>query len=113
MNREKKRETFLFLTIWVSFLNCSPVFIVEKVASFKEACEAVNRSAYGLQAGVFTNDLNKAFYAYENLEVGGVVINEVSAARVDSMPVRVFPFSVASPPLKNPLICFFPCLFFP
>lgn len=65
-----------------------PVVVLQKVATFQEACSLVNKSNYGLQAGVFTNDLNRAFYAYEHLEVGGVVINEVSAARVDSMPVR-------------------------
>ena len=40
----------------------------------------------GLQAGVFTNDLNKALYAAKHLEVGGVMINEVPTFRVDHMP---------------------------
>ena len=40
----------------------------------------------GLQAGVFTNDLNKALYAAKRLEVGGVMINEVPTFRVDHMP---------------------------
>ena len=40
----------------------------------------------GLQAGVFTNDLNKALYAARRLEVGGVMINEVPTFRVDHMP---------------------------
>lgn len=46
----------------------------------------MNKSRYGLQAGVFTQDLDSAFYAFNELEVGGVVINDVPSFRVDSMP---------------------------
>ena len=46
----------------------------------------VNNSAYGLHIGVFTRDLRKAFYAYENIEAGGVLINEMSNFRIDSHP---------------------------
>lgn len=53
---------------------------------FKAVIDLVNDSDYGLQAGVFTSDLNKAFYAFENIEAGGVVINAVPSVRVDSMP---------------------------
>ena len=55
----------------------------------RDLCEAIaisNDSAMGLQAGVFTNDLNKALYAAKRLEVGGVMINEVPTFRVDHMP---------------------------
>lgn len=45
-----------------------------------------NRSKYGLQTGVFTRDLHKAFQAFERLHVGGVVLNDVPTARVDAMP---------------------------
>ncbi len=47
----------------------------------------MNTSKFGLQAGVFTKNLDRAFYAYEHLDVGGVVINDVPSKRVDSMPV--------------------------
>ena len=41
---------------------------------------------YGLQAGVFTNDLQKAYQAYGRLDVGGVIINDVPTFRIDHMP---------------------------
>jgi acyl-CoA reductase-like NAD-dependent aldehyde dehydrogenase len=47
---------------------------------------AINHSNFGLQAGVFTNDYKKIHYAFENLEVGGVTINEVPTYRADQMP---------------------------
>ena len=46
----------------------------------------MNNSKYGLQAGVFTNDINRAFLAHRTLEVGGVIVNDVSAFRADQMP---------------------------
>ena len=46
----------------------------------------VNDSRFGLQAGVFTNDINRAFEAHRTIEVGGVIINDVSAWRIDHMP---------------------------
>ena len=54
--------------------------------AFESACERVNQSVFGLQAGVFTRNLNSAFYAFRELEVGGVVINDVPSFRVDHMP---------------------------
>ncbi|MCX7943180.1 MAG: aldehyde dehydrogenase family protein [Deltaproteobacteria bacterium] len=63
-----------------------PVVTIEKVGSFEEGIEMINNSIFGLQAGVFTNNLNKAFYAYENIEVGGVIINDVPTFRSDNMP---------------------------
>ena len=53
---------------------------------FEEALEGVNNSIYGLQAGVFTNDLRKAFQAYEVLDVGGVILNDIPTFRIDHMP---------------------------
>ena len=47
---------------------------------------ALNDSPYGLQAGVFTRDINKAFKAYENIEAGAVLINEIPTFRADQMP---------------------------
>ncbi len=59
---------------------------VFKVPSFGKAVEAVNDSIYGLQAGVFTNNLERALYAFENIEAGGVVLNDVPTYRIDHMP---------------------------
>jgi len=64
----------------------APVVVVYPYKEFGAALEAVNYSIYGLQAGVFTNDLNKAFQAYETLEVGGVILNDIPTFRVDHMP---------------------------
>jgi glyceraldehyde-3-phosphate dehydrogenase (NADP+) len=64
----------------------APVVVVYPYTAFSRALEAVNYSLYGLQAGVFTNNLKKAFEAYETLEVGGVIINDIPTFRIDHMP---------------------------
>jgi acyl-CoA reductase-like NAD-dependent aldehyde dehydrogenase len=48
-----------------------------------------------LQAGVFVSDINKAFYAFEHLDVGGVVINDVPSMRIDSQVSKSFEQSTA------------------
>ena len=63
-----------------------PAAVLEKFTDFEEAIERVNRSRYGLQAGIFTNDIQKAMRAWDTLEVGGVVIGDVPSFRVDNMP---------------------------
>ncbi len=63
-----------------------PVATLQPFETFEQACRSVNASRYGLQAGVFTRDLDRAFYALNELEVGGVVINDVPSFRVDNMP---------------------------
>jgi acyl-CoA reductase-like NAD-dependent aldehyde dehydrogenase len=63
-----------------------PVVSTMKARDLCEAIEISNDSDMGLQAGVFTKDLNKALYAAKHLEVGGVMINEVPTFRVDHMP---------------------------
>ena len=63
-----------------------PVATLQPFEDFAEAVRVVNDSVYGLQAGVFTPNLHHAFYAFNELEVGGVVINDVPSVRVDSMP---------------------------
>ncbi len=63
-----------------------PVLSILKARDLCEAIEISNDSDMGLQAGVFTTDLNKALYAAKRLEVGGVMINEVPTFRVDHMP---------------------------
>jgi acyl-CoA reductase-like NAD-dependent aldehyde dehydrogenase len=63
-----------------------PVVTVSPYQTFDDALAAVNDSRYGLQAGVFTNDINRAMEAHRTLEVGGVIVNDVSAFRADQMP---------------------------
>ncbi len=63
-----------------------PVVTVEKVESFERGIDMINDSKYGLQSGVFTNNIKKAFFAYENIENGGVIINDVPTFRSDNMP---------------------------
>jgi acyl-CoA reductase-like NAD-dependent aldehyde dehydrogenase len=63
-----------------------PVTTVSPYETFDDALAEVNNSKYGLQAGVFTNDVNRALLAHRELDVGGVVLNDVSAFRADQMP---------------------------
>ncbi len=63
-----------------------PVLSVQKVDGEAEAFASVNSSKYGLQAGVFTHDLQTAFRAHRALEVGGVIIGDVPSYRADQMP---------------------------
>jgi acyl-CoA reductase-like NAD-dependent aldehyde dehydrogenase len=63
-----------------------PVMSVVRYRDLDEALEAVNDSRYGLQAGLFTRDLEVAFRAHRELEVGGVVIGDVPSYRADQMP---------------------------
>lgn len=64
----------------------APVVSLEPYESFEEAVGRVNSGLYGLQAGVFTGDMGRIFHAYETLEVGGVVVNDIPTYRVDNMP---------------------------
>jgi glyceraldehyde-3-phosphate dehydrogenase (NADP+) len=63
-----------------------PVAVVEKVADFEAGLAAANDSVYGLQAGVFTNSLERMKQAHQTLEVGAIIINNAPGFRVDSMP---------------------------
>ena len=60
--------------------------ILERLEQFDDAIENVNDSDSGLQAGVFTDSLAHAHRAWDVLDVGGVVINDVPSFRVDNMP---------------------------
>ena len=64
----------------------APLVVAFPFADFGDAVRGVNDSAYGLQAGVFTNDLAHAWSAFEELEVGGVIVNDVPTYRIDHMP---------------------------
>lgn len=63
-----------------------PVAILSKFSDYDAALEEVNNSDFGLQAGIFTKDIYKAQKAWDELEVGGVVIGDVPSWRVDHMP---------------------------
>ena len=63
-----------------------PVVTIEKFDNFKEGVAAINDSQYGLQAGVFTDNIQEINYAFNHLEVGGVINNDVPTFRVDHMP---------------------------
>jgi acyl-CoA reductase-like NAD-dependent aldehyde dehydrogenase len=63
-----------------------PVTLLDSFAEFDAALAAVNDSRYGLQAGVFTRDAAKIQKAWDELDVGGVMINEVPSWRADQMP---------------------------
>ncbi|MBL0117275.1 MAG: aldehyde dehydrogenase family protein [Sphingomonadales bacterium] len=63
-----------------------PVAFLIKFNEFEEALRIVNDSKFGLQAGIFTRDLFKTLDAWDRLDVGGVVINDVPSYRVDNMP---------------------------
>lgn len=64
----------------------APVAVLQPYDTFGEALDRVNASEFGLQAGVFTSDLNRALLAFEVLEVGGVLVNDVPTFRVENMP---------------------------
>ena len=63
-----------------------PVALLQKYRDFDDAIRIVNSSDYGLQAGVFTYDMRKAMRAWDEVEVGGVIIGDVPSFRVDNMP---------------------------
>ncbi|MEM8669774.1 MAG: aldehyde dehydrogenase family protein [Planctomycetota bacterium] len=63
-----------------------PVAVLSRFTDFDQAIAEVNDSVFGLQAGVFTRDLYKMQQAWDELEVGGVVIGDVPSWRVDHMP---------------------------
>ena len=63
-----------------------PVALLERFMTFDEAIAIVNDSDFGLQAGVFTDNLRHAMRAWDELEQGGVIVNDVPSFRVDNMP---------------------------
>jgi len=63
-----------------------PVVVLSRFTDFEAALAEVNDSRFGLQAGVFTDDLHRAMRAWDVLEVGGVVVGDVPSWRVDTMP---------------------------
>ncbi len=71
-------------------MNCEeafgPAVALYRYDDFEAALQQVNDSKFGLQAGIFTHDIRKAMRAWDVLDVGGVVINDVPSWRVDNMP---------------------------
>lgn len=63
-----------------------PVITVGTYRDFDQAVQEVNNTSYGLQAGVFTYDVRRIFQAHRDIQVGGVIVNDVSAFRADQMP---------------------------
>ncbi len=63
-----------------------PVVTITPYRLFEEALAALNNSEYGLQAGVFTKDVTRLFHAFQKLEVGAVLANEIPTFRADHMP---------------------------
>lgn len=64
----------------------APLVTLIKYKDFEEAIDMVNDSIYGIQTGIFTKDINKAFKGFKKLHAGGVIINDVPTFRVDHMP---------------------------
>jgi len=71
-------------------VNCeeifAPVTTVSPYPNFSEAVQALNATPYGLQAGVFTSDVHRLMQAWDRLDVGGVMGNDIPSFRVDRMP---------------------------
>ncbi|MBN2542893.1 aldehyde dehydrogenase family protein [bacterium] len=63
-----------------------PVFSINKIKSLHEGLKKLNDSRFGLQAGIFTKNIHHARKAFESIEVGGVMVNEIPTFRVDIMP---------------------------
>ncbi|UOF91116.1 aldehyde dehydrogenase family protein [Fodinisporobacter ferrooxydans] len=63
-----------------------PVVTLYRVPDLNTAICESNRNEYGLQAGIFTKDIEKAFHAIRRMEVGGIMINDSSDYRIDAMP---------------------------
>ncbi|SDO47477.1 Acyl-CoA reductase [Paenibacillus sp. yr247] len=64
----------------------APIVMINKVSTIDEAIRLVNDSKYGLQAGIYTQNIRTALAAAEALEVGGVMVNDIPTFRVDHMP---------------------------
>jgi glyceraldehyde-3-phosphate dehydrogenase (NADP+) len=64
----------------------APVVVLSRFTDVTAAIASVNRSAFGLQAGIFTSRLDRALDAYDALEAGGVIVNDVPTWRIDHMP---------------------------
>ncbi len=91
----KRAETFYPATILTNTnvsmkVNCEevfgPVVILESYDTFENAIQLINETKFGLQAGVFTNEISEMEMAFKEIETGGVILNDVPTFRVDHMP---------------------------
>ncbi len=64
----------------------APVISVTAYDEFDEALRIANDSDFGLQVGIFTQNINRVMRAFEEMNVGGVIINDIPSFRVDHMP---------------------------
>ncbi|NOY22865.1 MAG: aldehyde dehydrogenase family protein [Acidobacteria bacterium] len=64
----------------------APAVVIHPISSFEEGIRLLDDSSYGLQAGIFTDNVDKALDAVRHVNVGGVIINDIPAFRVDHMP---------------------------
>jgi glyceraldehyde-3-phosphate dehydrogenase (NADP+) len=64
----------------------APLVVAFKFHDIADAIRQVNNSSFGLQTGIFTNDLANSWAAFNELEVGGVIVNDVPTYRIDHMP---------------------------
>lgn len=64
----------------------APIVTVAPYGDLKEAIAQLNHSTYGLQAGLFARDVKEIFTAFEEIEVGGLIVNDVPIYRIDHMP---------------------------
>jgi len=71
-------------------ISCEEVFAplvgVSRFSDVDEAIDAAGRSEFGLQAGIFTNDMRVVDAAFDRIDVGGLMVNDVSTFRIDHMP---------------------------
>jgi len=71
-------------------VSCGEVFApfvgLYRFSEVQEAIDAAGRSEFGLQAGIFTNDMRVVEDAFDRIEVGGLMVNDVSSFRIDHMP---------------------------
>ena len=81
-----------------------PVVTLDSFSTIEEAVEKVNNSKFGLQASVFTNSVSETDYAFNNLNVGGVILNDMPTFRADHMPyggVKDSGFGKGGRPLRH------------
>jgi acyl-CoA reductase-like NAD-dependent aldehyde dehydrogenase len=64
----------------------APVVNLFRIPDFRAAIDEINNARFGLQCGLFTNDLERTLLAHDELEVGGVIVNDVPTWRIDPMP---------------------------
>ena len=70
----------------VKYETFGPVSPIIRINGIDEAIKAANNTKYGLQAGIFTNNINNALKAVKEIEAGGVIINKPPTYRMDNMP---------------------------